>query len=81
MIEQIKKRLLDKNIKIEVDNKAKELIIKNGTDVNYGARPLRRAIQTMLEDNLAEEMLDGNLKEGDTAKISAKDERIIIERK
>ena len=78
MIDGIKKRLLDRNIKIEVDSKAKELIIKNGTDVNYGARPLRRAIQTMLEDKLAEEMLDGNLKEGDTAKISAKDEKIQI---
>ena len=78
MLEQIKKRIAERDIKLEVDNKAKELIIKKGTDVNYGARPLRRAIQNMLEDKLAEEILDGNLKAGDTAKITAKDEEIQI---
>lgn len=78
MLEQIKKRIGERNIKLEVDNKAKELIIKKGTDANYGARPLRRAIQNMIEDKLAEEILDGNLKAGDTAKITTKDEEIQI---
>ena len=78
MIDQIKNRLQERNIKIEVDEKAKELVIKNGTDTNYGARPLRRAIQTMIEDKIAEEILDGKLKEGDTAKITAKEDRIEI---
>ncbi len=78
MLEQIKSRISERNIKLEIDNKAKELIIKKGTDTNYGARPLRRAIQSMIEDKLAEEILDGNLKLGDTAKITAKDEKIEI---
>ena len=78
MLNEIKKRIADKNIKLEIDKKAKELIIKKGTDTNYGARPLRRAIQNMIEDKLAEEILEGNLKSGDTARITAKDEEIQI---
>ena len=78
MLEKIKARLLEKDIKIEVDKSAKDLVIKKGTDTNYGARPLRRAIQTIIEDKLAEEILDGNLKAGDTAKLTAKDDTIQV---
>ena len=78
MFEQIKNRISERNIKLEIDDKAKELIIKKGTDTTYGARPLRRAIQNMIEDKLAEEILDGNLNSGDTAKISANDDEIQI---
>ncbi len=78
MLEQIKKRLIEKEIKIEIDKSAKDLIIEKGTDTNYGARPLRRAIQTILEDKIAEEILDGNLKAGDTAKVTAKNDEIQI---
>ena len=78
MIEEIKKRLKEKHIEIQVDSKTKALIIKKGTDTNYGARPLRRAIQTMIEDKLAEEILEGNLKPGDNAKITVKDENVEI---
>ena len=78
MLTQIKNRISERNIKLEIDKSAKELIIKKGTDINYGARPLRRAIQNMLEDKLAEEILEGNLKSGDTAKITAKDDEIQI---
>jgi len=78
MFTQIKNRISEKNIKLEIDTKAKELIIKTGTDTNYGARPLRRAIQNLIEDKLAEEILDGNLKSGDTAKITTKDDEIQV---
>ena len=78
MFKQIKNRINERNIKLEIDAKAKELIIKKGTDTNYGARPLRRAIQNMIEDKLAEEILDGNLKPGDTAKITEKDDEIQV---
>ena len=78
MFEQIKSRISVRNIKIEIDKTAKNLIIKKGTDINYGARPLRRAIQNMIEDRLAEEILEGNLKSGDSAKITAKDNEIQI---
>ena len=78
MLEQIRRRISEKDIKLEIDKKAKDLIIKKGTDTKYGARPLRRAIQNILEDRLAEEILEGNLKNGDIARITAKDDKIEI---
>ena len=78
MLKQIEDRIRQKDIKLEIDKSAKDLIIKKGTDTNYGARPLRRAIQNILEDKLAEEILDGNLKAEDIAKITAKDGEIQI---
>lgn len=78
MVEQVKTRLSERNIKLKIDKNAKDLIIKKGTDVNYGARPLHRAIQSMLEDKLAEEILDGKLKSSNTANITAKDNAIEI---
>ena len=56
----------------------KKHIVEKGTDAKYGARPLRRAIQTELEDKLAEEMLDGNLMSGDIAQIMSKEGEIEI---
>ena len=79
MLEQIKNRISEKNIELEIDRSAKELIIKNGTDTNYGARPLKRVIQNMLEDKLAEEILDGNLRSGDIAKVMEENEEIKIQ--
>ena len=78
MLKQVKERLEEQGITIEVDALAKKLIIQKGTDSSFGARPLRRAIQTILEDKLAEEILDGNLKPGDKAKITAKDDQIQV---
>ena len=78
MIKQVKHRIYEKNIKLEIDEAAKKLIIKKGTDAKYGARPLRRAIQNMIEDKLAEEILEGNLKSGNTALITAKSDDIEI---
>ncbi|MCL2354305.1 MAG: ATP-dependent Clp protease ATP-binding subunit [Oscillospiraceae bacterium] len=78
MIKGVEKKLEEQNIKLQVAKSAKELIIKKGTDSSYGARPLRRAIQTILEDKLAEEMLDGKVKPGDTVKVSVKDGEITI---
>ncbi|MDR0978361.1 MAG: ATP-dependent Clp protease ATP-binding subunit, partial [Lachnospiraceae bacterium] len=78
MVEQIAQRLKAKNIKLELDQLAKDLIIKNGTDQTYGARPLRRALQTILEDKIAEEILGGNLKNGDTAHVTSDGEKITV---
>ena len=50
MLKKVIERLEEQNIKLKIDKTAKELIIKKGTDEAYGARPLRRAIQTILED-------------------------------
>ena len=63
---------------VEFGPEVKKLIAEKGIDKNFGARPLRRAIQTIIEDKLAEEILDGNLKAGDTAKLTAKDDTIQV---
>ena len=81
MLGETKKRLEAKNIKITLDESVKELIAKKGTDESYGARPLRRAIQRYLEDNLAEAILDGKLANGTKAKVSAENDEIIIKAK
>ena len=76
MLKEVVKRLQDQNMKIEIDDSVKELISKKGIDTNYGARPLRRTIQNLVEDKLAEEILDGNLKAESEAKLIAKDDKI-----
>lgn len=79
MLNTVQNRLKDQNIKIEIDDKAKELIAKKGVDANYGARPLRRAIQNMIEDKIAEAILDGKILPNKLAKITSKDDKIVIE--
>ena len=78
MLQKVQKRLSEQNIKIEVDDSAKDLIAKTGVDNNYGARPLRRAIQNMIEDKIAEEILDGNIVPNKVAKITTQDDKIVI---
>ena len=79
MLNQVQKRLKEQNIKVEIDDTAKELVAKNGVDVNYGARPLRRAIQNMVEDKIAEAILDGKIEPNKLAKVTVKDDKIVIE--
>ncbi len=79
MFKQIQERLKEQNIEIKINEKAKELIVAKGTDSNYGARPLRRMIQTMLEDKIAEEIIEGNLKKGERATITEQDGEIVVE--
>lgn len=76
MLEEVRERLLEKKLKIEVSPKAKEFFIDKGYDPSFGARPLRRAIQRYLENPLSEEILKGNLKEGSTIKVGIKDGRL-----
>lgn len=78
MIGQVIERVNEQGVKLSVDKTVKELIIKKGTDELYGARPLRRAIQTVLEDKIAEELLEGKLKKGDDAKLIAKDDEVQV---
>lgn len=66
------------NMEIKIDKTVKELIAKKGIDKAYGARPLRRTIQNEVEDRLAEEILDGNLKVGEKAKIVAKEDKVLV---
>ena len=78
MLRKVINRMKEQNISIEIDEKAKELIAKNGVDTSYGARPLRRAIQNMIEDRIAEEILDGNIAAGKTVTISADNDKIVV---
>ena len=78
MLKQVMDRILEKNIKVTIDKSAKDLIIKKGTDNIYGARPLRRAIQNLVEDKLAEEIIDGKIKDGSKATILAQDDKIVV---
>ena len=77
MLKEVQNRLQAQKIKIEIEPEVKELIASKGIDKAFGARPLRRAIQSMLEDKLAEEILDGNLKKNKTTKIGVKDGEIV----
>ncbi len=78
MLKQVTDRMKEKDINLEIDNSVKELISKKGIDINYGARPLKRAIQNILEDKIAEEILDGNIKPNKKAIISAEGDKIIV---
>ena len=78
MLNEVKKRLEDKKIKIEIDSKVKKLIAKQGIDKLFGARPLRRTIQNLLEDKLAESILDNEIKPGKVAKVTVENEKIVI---
>lgn len=78
MINQVTKRMQEKGYNLEIEDSVKELIAKKGIDTNYGARPLKRDIQNILEDRVAEEILDGNIKQNKKAIIKAEDDKIVI---
>ena len=67
--------------KLVIEDKAKEFIAGKGYDVQYGARPLKRAIQTYLEDGLSELIISSSLKEGDTIQVSLNEEKGELEMK
>ncbi|MCR5746675.1 MAG: ATP-dependent Clp protease ATP-binding subunit [Lachnospiraceae bacterium] len=66
------------DITLKVTPKAKEYIVKKGSDVKYGARPLRRMIQNEVEDALAEEILTGRVKSGDNVSVTVKDDKLLF---
>jgi ATP-dependent Clp protease ATP-binding subunit ClpC len=76
MLRDVSTRLMDKNIKISFNDDAQELLAKEGFDITYGARPLRRAITKTVEDKLSEEMLKGNVKAGDKVEVAANGEEL-----
>jgi len=69
MLREVFGRLTEKGITLEVTDRFKERLVEEGYNPSYGARPLRRAIMRLLEDVLAEEILAGHVREGDTALI------------
>lgn len=79
LLGDLQKRISEKKITLELDESAKELIIKEGYDPLLGARPLRRSMQRLLEDELAEGFLAETLPEGAHVKVSALDNRLTLE--
>ena len=77
LLEQVATQLKEKHIELEVTREAKEYLGEKGFDANFGARPLRRLIQNVIEDKLSEELLTGRLSSGDTAIIKIKDGEIV----
>ncbi len=79
MTDKIVKRAAEEmSIKLKIDDTFTEYVAEKGFDEKYGARPLRRAIQTDLEDRLAEEILEGRAKEGDTVTVAYdKDKKLV----
>ena len=76
MVREISKRLLEeKNIRLKITPAARMLLVENGYDEKYGARPLRRKIQTMVEDRLADEILEGNIRDNDKVLIDVDDKK------
>ena len=63
---------------IKLDDAARNYIIDNGYDEKYGARPLKRALQSKVEDELAEKILEGSFKSGDSVLVSLKDDKLVF---
>ena len=77
-LKEVEKQLLDKHISLEVTDEAKVYLAEKGYDPDFGARPLRRLIQDVVEDQLSEEILGGRLKEGDVAHVDIHDGEIVV---
>ena len=79
MLSAVGKRLEERGIALEPDDSAVALLSKQGFDVQYGARPLRRAIQRMVEDALSEEILAGKIELGSRVRVTANGEKLEFE--
>ena len=78
MIKTVSIRLKDLGIGLDVTEEALDKLAKQGFDPVYGARPLRRTIQSAIEDSVAEKMLEGVLKTGDTAVATLENDKIVV---
>ncbi len=75
-MKDVNKRLKDQGFELEVAKSALELIAKEGNDPTFGARPLRRAIQRLIEDELSERILEGKFKAGDKIQVAATEDKM-----
>jgi len=78
---KVLERLKRKNLQLQLDEKAKDFLVEKGYDPQYGARPMRRAVERFFEDPLAEEILKGNLHEGDPILVTTDKEKIVFNQK
>ncbi len=80
-LEKLKKRLAQQNLTLDVDAAAKKLLAKEGYDPQFGARPLKRAVQDRILNPLSLRLLEGEFKPGDKIKITAKGDELVFEKK
>jgi ATP-dependent Clp protease ATP-binding subunit ClpC len=81
-INKVMARLMkNRNIALQLDEKAKDFLVGKGYDPQYGARPMRRAVERFLEDPLAEEILKGNLHDGEPIAVTAENDRLAFNQK
>ncbi len=80
MLQVTGRRMAEQGITLDVDDDALTELARDGFDPQYGARPLRRSIQNLVEDAVAEQMLEGRLRSGGTAHVRLKDGKVVIER-
>jgi len=78
MLDEIFKRMQEKNITLTVTERFKDLLVQEGYNQSYGARPLRRAIMRLLEDSLAEEILTGKVREGASVEVDVDDDGKVV---
>ncbi len=81
MLKEVGELLAEQKITFSVKNSAKDILAKEGYDPNFGARPLRRTIERLVENPISEGILSGDFKEGDHIIVGAKDGKIIFEKK
>jgi ATP-dependent Clp protease ATP-binding subunit ClpC len=78
MVNQLKKRLQEQEIDLELTDAALDMLSDKGFDAEYGARPLRRAIQKYVEDKLSEELLKGVIEKGQRVVLDVEGESFVI---
>ena len=78
MLKDTQKALNEKNIKLTVSKTAKNYILEKGTNIKFGARPLRRAIQRYVEDEISEKILRSEIQDGQTVSIDCKNDELIF---
>jgi ATP-dependent Clp protease ATP-binding subunit ClpA len=78
---RLEQRLAQQNLTLDVDDRAKKLLAKEGYDPQFGARPLKRAVQEQLLNPLSMKLLEGEFKPGDKIKVTAKDDELVFQRK
>src|SRR5213594_1245601 len=79
-LERLRIRLAERGIELELTDEAKHVLAEAGWDPTYGARPLKRALQRMVENPLALRLLEGDFAEGDTVLVDAPDGELVFEK-
>ena len=80
LVKDLNERIKENGYELEVTDKAKDFILKEGVDLEFGARPLKRAIQKFVEDEVAEEILKRNLVEGDKIAVDVEADKIVVKK-